>query len=198
MALKLLSDMKSARILSWFDESIMQLRTLHLVVFAILITGCLCTCEIKNRVPGQITFASPLSYNQFIVERHKELIADVDIYNLAMEHDYDFAMKTLDSILFHASQSLSDVNHMAPFKGDSSFREVSEDFFKYYSGQFIEEGKVLIDLKSKVDSGHANLNEVKIFSQLAKKIDAHADALQLRLQEIQRRFARKNNFALSK
>ncbi|MEP7252682.1 MAG: hypothetical protein ABI683_09890 [Ginsengibacter sp.] len=176
----------------------MHLRRLHFVAFAILVIGCFFACEIKDRGPGRITFASPLSYNQFIVDRHKELIADVDIYNLAMEHDYAVAMKTLDSILLHASQSLSDVSHMAPFKGDSSFREVSEDFFKYYSGQFIDEGKELIELKSKADSGRADYDEITTLVQLSKKVDAHANTLQLRLQEMQRRFASKNNFILSK
>lgn len=155
------------------------------------------SCENQRPNSGRITFRDALMYNKFIVDRHKELIADIDIYNLAIEHDYPFALKTLDSILLHASKSVSDVDNMAAFRGDSSFREVSKDFFKYYAGQFIDEEKVLVGIKSKADSGFASTGEILTFSTLSKRIDAHATALQMRMQEMQRRFARKNNFTLS-
>ena len=152
----------------------------------------------KSHSSNGITFSNAILYNQYIVERHKELIEDVDIYNLAIEHDYNFATKTLDSILLHATQSLVDIRQMAPYKGDSSFREVSADLFEYYSGKFIEQSKMLVQLKEKLDSGKADYYETKILNELAKKIDTHSASLQIRVQEIQRRFARKNNFTLTK
>ncbi len=171
----------------------------HSVYFFILLFFLfLSSCEMKSHSSNGITFSNAILYNQYIVERHKELIEDVDIYNLAIEHDYNFASKTLDSIVLHATQGLLDIRHMAPYKGDSAFREVSADLFKYYSGKFIEQAKILIQLKEKMDSDKAGYEEIKILNELAKKIDAHSASLQIRVQEIQRRFARKNNFTLSK
>ena len=155
------------------------------------------SCEMKNHSSHRITFGNALLYNQYIVERHKELIEDVDIFNLAIEHDYSFAAKTLDSVLIHSIQSLEDIEQMEPYKGDSSFREVSADIIKYYSGTFIEESKKVIELKAKADSGKADYDEIKTLNNLAKKIDMHSQPLQKRLEEIQVRFARKNNLTLS-
>ena len=151
----------------------------------------------KDHSPDRITFKNALLYNQYIVERHKELMEDINTYNLAIQHDYVFGSERLDSILKHATQSLQDIQNMAPYRGDSSFREVSADIFKYYSGQFIQEGKMLISLKSKVDSGNADYDEVEAFNKLVKKIDLHSQPIQTRLEEIQLRFARKNNLTLS-
>lgn len=165
--------------------------------FLLLLALLLPSCEIKSHLSHRITFGNAVLYNQYIVERHKELIEEVDMYNLAIEHDYSFATKMLDSILIHATQGLKDIQHMAPYKGDSSFREVSADIFKYYSVRFIKEGKRVIELKARVDSGKGDYDEIRTLNELAKKIDMHSQQLQSRLEEIQLRFARKNNFALS-
>lgn len=157
----------------------------------------LSACEINTHSHERIVFANAILYNQYIVVRHKELIEDIDIYNLAIEHDYSFAAKMLDSILIHSTQSLQDIQHMAPYGGDSSFGEVSADLFKYYSGKFIQEGKKVIELKEKTDSGNADNDEIKTLNHLAKKIDMHTQPLQTRLEEVQIRFARRNNFTLS-
>ncbi len=175
----------------------MAIKGFYLVVAFLLFQILSFSCEMESRAPHGITFSSPLLYNQYIVDRHKTLVEDIDIYNLAMEHDYAFATKTLDSIFIHSTQSLQDIQQMAPFKGDSSFREVSADFFKYYSGNFIDMSKKLIHLKGKMDSGLASHDEIRTLNEMAKKIDEHSESLQMRAEEIQRRFARKNNFTLS-
>lgn len=175
----------------------MTVKGFYLMVASLLFQILSFSCEMETRLPHGITFSSALLYNQYIVDRHKALIEDIDIYNLAMEHDYAFATKTLDSIFIHSTQSLLDIQHMAPFKGDSSFREVTADFFKYYSGNFVDVNKRLIHLKAKMDSGLASHDEIRTLDEIAKKIDAHSESLQMRLEEIQKRFARKNNFTLS-
>ncbi len=175
----------------------MTVKGFYLKVAFLLFQILSLSCEMENRSPHGITFRSALLYNQYIVDRHKALIEDIDIYNLAMEHDYAFATKTLDSIFIHSTQSLLDIQQMAPFKGDSSFREVSADFFKYYSGNFSDMSKRLIHFKAKMDSGLASPVEIRTLDEMAKKIDAHSESLQMRLEEIQKRFARKNNFTLS-
>lgn len=168
----------------------------HFFYSLLLLQLLFSACEMRSYTPHRITFGNALLYNQYIVERHKELIEDVDIFNLAIEHDYSFAAKTLDSVLIHSTQSLQDIEQMAPYKGDSSFREVSADIFKYYSGRFVEESKKVIELKAKVDSGKADYDEIKTLNDLAKKIDMHSQPLQKRLEEIQVRFARKNSLTL--
>lgn len=154
-------------------------------------------CEINTHSDKRIVFANAILYNQYIVVRHKELIGDIDIFNLASEHDYSFASKTLDTILKHSSQSLLDIQRMAPYKNDSSFRESSKDIFKYYSKKFVADNKKMIPIKLKIDSGKAMEADYDSFTELIKKIKKQSEPLQSRLEEIQSRFARKNNFTLS-
>ncbi len=165
----------------------------YLAGFIIFFTGC----DITTHSDKRIVFANAILYNQYIVVRHKELFEDIDIFNLASEHDNSFASKTLDTILKHATQSLADIQKMAPYNNDSSFRETSADFFKYYGGKFVEDGKKLILIKSKMDSGKVQEADYSNYTSLAKKIKSQSEPIESRLEEIQLRFARKNNFTLS-
>lgn len=189
--------MKRKTILFFFDINKMDSPKLFFVFTIPLFILMLPGCEMNSHAGKRIFFRDALLYNEYIVARQKELIGDIDVYNMASQHNYIFAIKTLDSILLHTSQSLLDIQNMAPYKNDSSFREVSADFFKYYADRFVKDNKKLILIKMKMDSGKAVSADYKDLQELDKKISSQSESVQARLEEIQGRFARRNNFQLS-
>jgi hypothetical protein len=155
-------------------------------------------CENNRPNHDKIVSGSALNYNEFIVVRQKELMKDLEIFKLASEHDYKFASKMLDTILKHSTQSLLDIREMPPYKMDSSFREGATDLFNFYRKNFVPDCKKMILLKQKVDNSTATITEDIAFDEYLKKIKRQSGPIETRLEEIQVRFARKNNILLTR
>lgn len=155
-------------------------------------------CENSRSHHKKTGFVSAGDYNEFIVIRQKELMKDLEIFKLASEHDYKFANKMLDTILKHATQSLLDIREMSPYKMDSSFREGATDLFNFYCKNFVPDCKKMILLKQKVDNGTATNTDYIAFDGYLKKIKRQSAPIETRLEEIQVRFARKNNILLTR
>ncbi len=72
-----------------------QLKHYFICTFLTELVILLAGCEINTHSDKRTVFANAILYNQYIVVRHKKLIEDIDIFNLASEHDYSFASKIL-------------------------------------------------------------------------------------------------------
>jgi hypothetical protein len=122
---------------------------------------------------------------------------DVDMFYLSSEHDYPLAGKMLDTLSCHASVSMAELEVLAPYKNDSSFRETAIDVFNFYNTVFVPYARKMILIKMKIDSGTAEDSDYDNYHGYMRKIKERSAPVESRLVEIQARFAKKNNFTLS-
>lgn len=122
---------------------------------------------------------------------------DVDMFYLSSEHDYPLTGKMIDTLSLHASNSISDLQVLAPYKNDSSFRETAIDVFNFYNTVFVPYARKMIYIKMKIDSGTASDSDYDNYNDYVRKIKQRSTPIESRLVEIQARFAKKNNFTLS-
>jgi hypothetical protein len=156
-------------------------------------------CNLNNKADHhRAVFTNAVSYNEYIISRQSELIDDADMVNLASQHDYPLALKMLDTLLVHSTQNLADLQMLAPFRGDSSFKETAIDLFNYYNNKFVPYSRKMLLIKLKIDSGTAMDSDYKVYDEYAAKIGRQSPPIEKRLVEMQARFARKNNFLLKK
>ncbi|MEO8414478.1 MAG: hypothetical protein ABI472_12500 [Ginsengibacter sp.] len=156
------------------------------------------SCDFNNHSDhSKAIFTNAVSYNEFIITRQKELMEDLDMYNLASEHDYPLALKMLDTLSVHATQNLEDITILAPFNEDSAFRETAIDEFNFYDKTFVACSRKLIGIKMRIDSGTAVDADYDNYNAWLKKMKKQSAPIESRLEEIQKRFAKKNNMQLT-
>lgn len=167
---------------------------LLLVVLGNEISGCDLNTHSNH---NSVVFGDPVSYNEYITARQKELMDDVNMYFMASEHNYPLAVKMLDTLLLHSTQNLEDIRLLAPFKEDSSFKEIAIDLFSYYNKTFVPYSRNMMIIRMKIDSGTAVDSDYEIYNQYRGKIIRQLSPLEQRLVDIQARFAKKNNFRIT-
>ena len=149
-----------------------------LIIFLIISNGC----DIINPSDhSKAVFTNAVTYNEY----------------LASEHDYPLALKMLDTLSVHAAQNIEDITLLAPFKNDSSFKEAAIDEFNFYNKTFVNYSREIIAIKMKIDSGTAINTDYNNYNACLKKMKRQSAPIESRLEEIQKRFAKKNNIELT-
>jgi hypothetical protein len=180
--------MKSDKIISFKGNIISVL----LIFFLIALPSC------THSDHSRIVFKNPVGYNQYIVTRQKELIEDVNMVNLSSEHNYPLAIKMLDTLLAHSTQNIEEIKLLSPFKNDSSFKEVAIDEFNFYNKIFVPYSIEMLKIKIKIDSGKATNTDYDNYNEYLKKIKRKSEPIESRLEEMQSKFAKKNNMIITK
>lgn len=139
-----------------------------------------------------VTYSSAVQYNDYIVAKQSDLMADV--VKLSTQQNVDNFEKTINGMIPKIDQSIKDIQGMPAWNGDSLFRNKALDLFKFYREACTNEFATVIKLLRDVQTNPDNATKIQeIITAVSTKEEEFDNAI----QKAQGDFAKENNMKIT-
>lgn len=163
--------------------------------FAVLLMAGFTAC--KHPVTGKngVTYDTPASYNDYIVNRQSTLMEYVMDFSRTAKIDIDSANNLLKDASRATARIIDEVKGMPVYNGDSTLRDEAVQSFTFYKKVFDDYYVQVLEFRRK--GADATQEDVDKIQGVIKTISDEGEGYDHDLKQAQERFAKKNNMRLS-
>lgn len=164
-------------------------------VAALLVSLCVVSCNAPVKGKNGVTYNTALQYNDYILNKQKDIINLIIEYSQASQNDLAKADVILDTAVATSDRYIKDIEGMPEWKGSSTFRDDALALFKFYKKTFSEDYQYIVDMQK---DGNVTKEEETKYNQLVASITSNEGRLDANMKRAQQEFANKNGFKLEK
>jgi len=139
-------------------------------------------------------FASALQYNDFIVTRQTAVARLIVQFATDSKTDLTKASQTIDEAIAKVDETITDIQTMPDWNGNTALRDKALPLFKFYRTIFSEDYKRVLAMKK---DGVISPDEVKEYNQIMDRITATENMLDTDFKTAQSEFAASNGFGVA-
>ncbi len=172
----------------------LEMRLQCALAFCLLLT-CLSSCSdssSKGNKPGH--FGDAVSYNDYIIQRQGKIINHILTVANLVGTDLDSAEALLGKGVLITDSALVEVGSMAPYQGDSTFRNRALSNFHFYRRLFTSDYRKIIAINRKGQT--ATQADIDTIQAIQEKLEAEEAELDKLLSNAQADFAKRNKMPL--
>jgi hypothetical protein len=173
------------------NMSILKLSVIALVSMIFFIA---CDGPVKGK--NGIVYTSAVQYNDYIIDRQTKLSKEMVNFYGAIELSIDSADQIMDKMQQQLEKSYTEISGMAPYKGDSTFREKGVRLFAFYKDEMIPTLREMISIRKKELTVSTEASTDPRMETLQAKIDDGEEKLVNDFLSVQKKFAKENKLRL--
>ncbi|HVG11630.1 MAG TPA: hypothetical protein VM843_01445 [Flavisolibacter sp.] len=170
------------------------MRLLVSLTFCLLLTS-LSSCtnsSSKGNKPGH--FDDAVSYNDYIIQRQGKIINHILAVASQVGTDLDSAEALLGKGVLITDSALAQVGAMAPYQGDTTFRNRALGNFHFYRRLFTSDYRKIIAINRKGET--ATEADIEAIQSIQENLEAEEAELDKLLSNAQSDFAKRNKMPL--
>jgi hypothetical protein len=172
----------------------MKLLKLSCIVLVSVIFFMACKGPVKGK--NGIVYTSAVQYNDYIIDRQTKLSKEMVNFYGAIELSIDSADIILDRMQKQLEKSYTEISGMAPYKGDSVFREKGVQLFAFYKDEMIPTIREIINIRKKELTVSDEASTDPRMETLQAKIDNGEEKVVNDFLSVQKKFAKENRLKL--
>ncbi len=166
-------------------------------LFVILLLGCsIFACKQPVKGKNGVSYHSAVEYNDYIVERHTNLMKNVLEFRNVEESKLDSAEAYLRHYAHETGTMITEILGMPAYKGDSAFRDAAVRSFAFYKKVFENDYADVMRIRKK---GKSNITpeDVTEANSILDNIREEEEDLDEAFRKAQENYAEKNHMQLT-
>ena len=171
-------------------------KPLGAVVSTLLFTFVIVSCNENTATCGKVILSTPVSYNDFIVDRQNEIIQKMvklnQLYTEGTNKEIAWHYKELIAC---TDSNLNKIKILTPYENDSSLKLKAFNLIAYYSKIFHHEYKEVVDIF--LEGYNPSDKEMDRIYNIIQDVKKNETELNAQLTQAQLAFAKKHGFEFS-
>ena len=168
------------------------------LILSVLVSIIIASCNMGQPAGANgIKYRSSLEYNNYIMERQKQVVEGMGSYTSASQGDLTTASRELDKAVATITNGLKDIQGMSTYDGDSSLRDAAANLFAFYKKSFTSDFREMLLISKKVQENTGTPQDIERYKLIQQSISKTEGPLDEKMKEAQVNFAKKYNLVLS-